>query len=123
MTGLHAYDTKHPSGQHNLTDWIKPHLSERRKLEKIIDARLEGRYPCKSAVQIAQLALHCLENDPKNRPSMQEVVETLELVVSADERPQERRVHFSHQVVNRQGEQPLQNLSPLHPLQEATPTT
>lgn len=123
MTGLHAYDTKHPSGQHNLTDWIKPHLSERRKLEKIIDARLEGRYPCKSAVQIVQLALHCLENDPKNRPSMQEVVETLELVVSADERPQERRVHFSHQVVNRQGEQPLQNLSPLHPLQEATPTT
>ncbi|XP_020552122.1 probable serine/threonine-protein kinase PIX13 isoform X3 [Sesamum indicum] len=121
LTGLRALDTNRPSGQHNLVDWIKPHLSDRRKLKNIMDLRLEGRYPSKSALQIAQLALNCLENEPKNRPSMQEIVETLERIDSANERPRERRVHSSYQTVNhRRGQQPLplQYRSPLHPRQE-----
>lgn len=119
LTGLHALDTNRPSGQHNLTEWIKPHLSERRKLKHIIDVRLEGRYPSKSAVQIAQLALTCIEAEPKNRPSMQEIVETLERIGSSSERPRERRVHSNPQGVSRRGHQPLQYRSPLHPRQEA----
>ncbi|KAL0365760.1 UNVERIFIED_CONTAM: putative serine/threonine-protein kinase PIX13 [Sesamum angustifolium] len=121
LTGLRALDTNRPSGQHNLVDWIKPRLSDRRKLKNIMDLRLEGRYPSKSVLQIAQLALNCLENEPKNRPSMQEIVETLERIDSANERPRERRVHSSYQTVNhRHGQQPLplQYRSPLHPRQE-----
>ncbi|KAL0334494.1 UNVERIFIED_CONTAM: putative serine/threonine-protein kinase PIX13 [Sesamum radiatum] len=123
LTGLRALDTNRPSGQHNLVDWIKPRLSDRRKLKNIMDLRLEGRYPSKSVLQIAQLALNCLENEPKNRPSMQEIVETLERIDSANERPRERRVHSSYQTVNhRHGQQPLplQYRSPLHPRQEGT---
>lgn len=119
LTGLRALDTNRPSGQHNLVDWIKPHLSDRRKLKNIMDLRLEGRYPSRSALQIAQLALNCVENEPKNRPSMQEIVETLERIDSANERPRERRVHSSYQAANRRGQQPLQYRSPLHPRQEA----
>lgn len=119
LTGLRALDTNRPSGQHNLTEWIKPHLSERRKLKHIIDVHLEGRYPSKSAVQIAQLALTCIEAEPKNRPSMQEIVETLERIGSSSERPRERRVHSNSQGVSRRGHQPLQYRSPLHPRQEA----
>lgn len=63
--------------------------SKGRKLSKIIDPRMEGRYIFKSAAQIAQLALNCLDTNPKSRPSMQQVVETLERV---DEKP---RVRFS----------------------------
>ncbi|PIN00582.1 Serine/threonine protein kinase [Handroanthus impetiginosus] len=118
LTGLRALDPNRPSGQHNLADWIKPHLTERRKLKHVMDSHLEGRYPSRSALQIAQLALNCLENEPKNRPSMQEIVETLERVNSANERPREPRVRSNNQAANRRNQQHLQHRSPLHPKQE-----
>ncbi|KAL6522483.1 putative serine/threonine-protein kinase pix13 [Orobanche minor] len=113
LTGLRTLDQTRPSGQHNLIDWIKPHLSDRRKLKHIIDSRLEGRYPSRSALHTAQLALKCLENEPKNRPAMQEIVETLERINSANEKPREPRVAVAH----RSGahHQHLQYRSPLHP--------
>ncbi|KAL8536271.1 hypothetical protein ACS0TY_011774 [Phlomoides rotata] len=95
LTGLRALDTNRPAIQQNLVDWIKPRLSERRKLKHIIDSRLEGRFPTKSAFQIAQLARNCLEVDPKNRPSMKEVVEILQNMDAAVEKPRQPRVHFS----------------------------
>ncbi|PIN14773.1 Serine/threonine protein kinase [Handroanthus impetiginosus] len=118
LTGLRALDTNRPSVQKNLVDWIKPHLCDRRKLKNIVDFHLEGRYPSKSAYRIAQLALNCLEKEPKNRPSMQEIVESLERIDSANEKP---RVHSSHQAgASRHGQQHLQQYrSPLHYRQEA----
>ncbi|KAH6786200.1 hypothetical protein C2S52_005752 [Perilla frutescens var. hirtella] len=91
LTGMRALDTNRPSGQHNLVEWIKPHLSERRRLKHLMDVRLEGRYP-KSVLQFAQLALNCLEQEPKNRPSMQEIVETLERIGSSNDRPRKRKL-------------------------------
>lgn len=124
LTGLRALDTNRPNGQHNLVDWIKPHLSDRRKLKNIMDMRLEGKYPSKSAVQIAHLALTCLGPEPKTRPSMKEVVDTLERVESANERPKEPRInstrHTNHHRYNhhyhqqQQQQQPLHHRSPLH---------
>ncbi|KAH6825222.1 Protein kinase superfamily protein [Perilla frutescens var. hirtella] len=93
LTGLRALDTRRPAGQHNLVDWMKPHLSKKKKLQHVIDKHLVGTYPAKSAAQLAQLAFKCLENEPRNRPSMQEVVQTLETIA---DRPAQRRVHFSH---------------------------
>ncbi|KAL3520835.1 hypothetical protein ACH5RR_018984 [Cinchona calisaya] len=87
LTGLPAMDNKRPKGKRNLIDWKKPHLCDRNKLKKMMDSRLEGRYPSEAAVQIAQLALKCLEPVPKNRPSMKEVVEMLERIESASEKP------------------------------------
>ncbi|KAL5984379.1 putative serine/threonine-protein kinase pix13, partial [Asimina triloba] len=80
LSGERALDTNRPSGQHNLVDWAKPYLSERRKLARVMDPRLEGQYPSKGAFQAAQLTLRCLASEPKNRPSMKEVVETLEQI-------------------------------------------
>ncbi|PHT63887.1 putative serine/threonine-protein kinase Cx32, chloroplastic [Capsicum annuum] len=45
LTGLRAIDTKRPTNQHNLVEWIKPHLSDKRKLKDKMDSRLEGKYP------------------------------------------------------------------------------
>ncbi|KAK3020927.1 hypothetical protein RJ639_046583 [Escallonia herrerae] len=92
LTGLRALDPNRPSGQHNLVDWIKPVLADRRKLKNIMDSRLEGKYPSKAAVHIAQLALTCLGPEPKTRPPMKEVVETLERVGAVNERPRRPRV-------------------------------
>jgi len=78
LTGLRALDTGRPAQQHNLVEWAKPYLADRRKLARLVDPRLEGQYPSKAALQAAQLTLRCLEGDPRSRPSMAEVVLALE---------------------------------------------
>ncbi|KAG5226150.1 hypothetical protein OIU78_024276 [Salix suchowensis] len=78
LTGLRAIDMKRPSGKQILADWAKPYLKNRSKLKKIMDSRLEGKYPPKGASQIAHLAFKCLQREPRFRPSMTEVAETLE---------------------------------------------
>ncbi|OMO59152.1 hypothetical protein COLO4_34298 [Corchorus olitorius] len=119
LTGLRALDPNRPSGQHTLVDWIKPYLSDRRKLKNIMDHRLEGRYPSKAAFRIAQLALKCLAPEPKHRPSMKEVVQTLEQIESANEKPTEPRNRSSHHRTRRHGQQPVHHRSPLAPMHEA----
>lgn len=107
LTGLRALDTTRPAAQQNLSDWVKPYLYDRRKLKNIMDSRLEGRYPSKAAVQIAQLALTCLGPEPKSRPSMKEVLEKLEQLDAINERPKVPRVHNStHQSPYRYAQQP-----------------
>ncbi|GAA0163604.1 hypothetical protein LIER_19427 [Lithospermum erythrorhizon] len=80
LTGLRAMDTKRPDGQQNLIHWIKPHLSTNKNLEPMMDSRLNCRYPPEAALIVAQTALTCLEDEPKRRPSMEEVLKTLEAV-------------------------------------------
>lgn len=107
LTGLRALDTGRPAAQHNLSDWVKPYLADRRKLKNIMDSRLEGRYPSKAAVQIAQLALTCLGPEPKTRPSMEKVVEKLEQLDAINEKPKVPRVHNSaHQSPYRHSQPP-----------------
>lgn len=87
LTGLRALDTKRPNGQQNLVDWLKPILSQKRKLKTIMDVRIEGQYSSKAMLQAAQLTLKCLESDPKSRPPMKEVVEALEQIDAIKEKP------------------------------------
>ncbi|CAK9177919.1 unnamed protein product [Ilex paraguariensis] len=117
LTGLRALDTNRPSGQHNLIVWVKPLLSHRRKLKDILDSRLEGKYPSKAAAQIAQLALACLGPEQKTRPSMKEVVETLERINSAKEKPKVPRINTTHPTAYRHSQPSLHHPSPLHPRQ------
>ncbi|XP_057533233.1 probable serine/threonine-protein kinase CST isoform X2 [Amaranthus tricolor] len=79
LTGLKAYDVKRPSGQTCLVDWYKTMLNEKPKVKKIIDPRMDV-YPPEGVNKLAQLILRCLQNDPKNRPSMSEVLKILERI-------------------------------------------
>ncbi|XBI57708.1 hypothetical protein VPH35_039052 [Triticum aestivum] len=89
LTGLRALDTARPAQQLNLVDWAKPYLADRRKLPRLVDPRLEGQYPSKAALRAAQLTLSCLAGEPRNRPSMAEVVAALEEIERM--RPRHRR--------------------------------
>lgn len=107
LTGLRALDPTRPADKHSLTDWIKPFLTDGRKLKKVMDSRLEGRYPSKATSQIAQLASTCLGPEPKTRPSMKEIVEKLEKLDAINERPKVPRVHHSsHSSPYRHSQQP-----------------
>ncbi|MFS8016316.1 putative transferase, protein kinase RLK-Pelle-RLCK-VIIa-2 family [Helianthus anomalus] len=114
LTGMRALDDDRPGNQRNLVEWAKPYLSNRRKLKNIMDQRLEGSYPSKAASQVAQLALTCVEPEPKDRPSMKEVVATLEQLTDIKERPKVPRIHNSgpHSPY-RNGKQPLRHRSTL----------
>lgn len=70
-------DKNRPNGEHNLVEWARPHLGERRRFYKLIDPRLEGHFSIKGAQKAAHLAARCLSRDPKVRPLMSEVVETM----------------------------------------------
>ncbi|KAK1432457.1 hypothetical protein QVD17_09354 [Tagetes erecta] len=87
MTGLRALDTKRPGPQSNLVEWAKPLLPNRKKLKSLMDARIEGQYSSKGAILYAQLVLHCLEQEPRKRPAMKEVVEVLEQIHAIKVKP------------------------------------
>ncbi|CAH1431687.1 unnamed protein product [Lactuca virosa] len=77
LTGRRSMDKNRPNGEHNLVEWARPHLGERRRFYKLIDPRLEGHFSIKGAQKAAQLAARCLNRDSKARPLMSEVVECL----------------------------------------------
>lgn len=87
LTGLRAVDTNRPHGERSLVDWLRPSLHKKKELKKIMDPGLGDLYPLKAACQAAELILKCLESDPKNRPSMEEVLVTLEKINAIKEKP------------------------------------
>jgi serine/threonine protein kinase len=87
LTGRRALDTNKPAGEHNLVDWASPFLRKKKELKKIMDLGLGDQYPIKAAYLAAELILKCLECDPKDRPSMEEVLVTLEKVNAIKEKP------------------------------------
>ncbi|XP_028775761.1 probable serine/threonine-protein kinase PBL9 isoform X1 [Neltuma alba] len=78
LSGRRAMDKSRPSGQRNLVEWAKPYLANKRKLFLVLDTRLEGQYTIDEAYKTATLALRCISIESKFRPSMEEVVSTLE---------------------------------------------
>ncbi|PKA46201.1 putative serine/threonine-protein kinase NAK [Apostasia shenzhenica] len=112
LTGQRALDTSRPSGQHDLVDWAKPYLTDRRKLARLIDPKLEGKYSSRGALQAAQLTLRCLAGEPKSRPSMQEVLQTLEAIEAVKGRSRESKEPSSHPRPRCHGKAPVHPRSP-----------
>ncbi|XP_038978760.1 probable serine/threonine-protein kinase PIX7 isoform X2 [Phoenix dactylifera] len=82
MTGRRSMDKNRPNGEHNLVEWARPHLGERRRFFRLIDPRLDGNFSIKGAQKAAQLAHACLSRDPKSRPLMSDVVEVLKPLIN-----------------------------------------
>lgn len=78
LTGRRAVDKNRPGGEQNLVEWAEPYLSDKRKLLRIIDQKLAGQYSLKGARKAASVASHCLNQDAKVRPTMKQVVDSLE---------------------------------------------
>ncbi|GAU30173.1 hypothetical protein TSUD_311240 [Trifolium subterraneum] len=95
LTGLIALDPNRPTHEMNLVEFTKSSLSDKKKLKKIMDQRLDKNYPLTSAFVIAQVILKCLESDPKNRPSMEQVLETLERAQTIKVKPKVKKSRSS----------------------------
>ena len=122
LTGLKVLDMERPSGQQNLVEWARPSLLNKTKVKKIMDPRLEDQYPSKAAIQAAEIILKCLEPDPKNRPSMEQVLQTLQQINAIKMNPKESKANGKHKTTHRHRQNTANshhpsyghNRSPLH---------
>ncbi|KAK4800936.1 hypothetical protein SAY86_021423 [Trapa natans] len=78
LSGKRAIDKNRPTGQHNLVDWAKPYLTNKRRIFHVLDTRLDGQYSLNQAQKAANLALQCIAAESWIRPDMHEIVTTLE---------------------------------------------
>ncbi|RWR86085.1 protein kinase APK1A, chloroplastic [Cinnamomum micranthum f. kanehirae] len=83
LSGRRAVDKNRPTGEQNLVEWAKPYMSNKRKIFRVLDTRMEGQYSLLGALKVANLALKCLSLEPKFRPTMKEVVVVLEQLQSS----------------------------------------
>lgn len=86
LTGRRVVDGSRPDEEQNLVEWAGPFLSDKRKSLRIMDQNLKGRYPVAGAQKAARVVLHCVNEDAKKRPTMKQVVESLQrLLINAEE--------------------------------------
>lgn len=79
LSGKRALGDESVGGaEETLVDWARPSLNDSRRVVRIMDTRLGGQYSKKGAQVAAALAYRCLHIDPKARPSMADVLATLE---------------------------------------------
>lgn len=92
LTGRKSLDKSRPAREQNLTDWALPLLKEKKKIFNLVDPRLDGDYPVKGMHKAAMLAYHCLNRNPKARPLMRDIVDSLEPLLVTDEDSKETTV-------------------------------
>lgn len=81
LTGRKSVDWNLPKSEQRLLEWVKPFATDPRKLQAIIDPRLDGNYCTDSVLMVVALANKCLKKQPKSRPRMSEVVERLDQII------------------------------------------
>ncbi|KAG6792234.1 hypothetical protein POTOM_001378 [Populus tomentosa] len=87
LTGRRSLDKNLPNREQNLVKWARPQLKDPRKLDQIMDPRLEGQYSTEGARKAAGLAYQCLSQHSKSRPTMSTVVRTLEQLLDLTDTP------------------------------------
>ncbi|KAG6578771.1 Serine/threonine-protein kinase PCRK1, partial [Cucurbita argyrosperma subsp. sororia] len=85
ITGRRPLDRNRPKGQEKLLEWVRPHLSDLKKFELILDPRLGGNYSIKAAQKLAAVANRCLVRKAVVRPKMSEVLEMVNRIVEASD--------------------------------------
>ncbi|KAH7857032.1 hypothetical protein Vadar_008252 [Vaccinium darrowii] len=88
LCGRPPVDTRLKEEQISLILWATTHI-KKGKLDGIIDPSLVGEATPRNLKYFAELAKKCLHTQPKERPTMAEVVESLEIALVSYER--ERR--------------------------------
>ncbi|WOK95157.1 putative receptor-like protein kinase [Canna indica] len=84
LAGRRSLERNRPPNEQRLLDWVKQFPVETRKFSMIIDPRLRSDFSLQAAREIAKLANSCLVKNPKERPTMSEVVECLRRAIQME---------------------------------------
>ena len=82
ITGRRALDTSKKPGEQNLVSWSRKYFSDRRKFIQMVDPLLQGRIPVRSLHQAIAITAMCLQEQPKVRPLIGDIVVALEYLTS-----------------------------------------
>ncbi|KAE9615526.1 putative protein kinase RLK-Pelle-RLCK-VIIa-2 family [Lupinus albus] len=123
LSGRRAVDKTMAGVEHNLVDWAKPYLGDKRKLFRIMDTKLEGQYPQKGAFMAATLALQCLNSEAKARPPMTDVLATLEQIEAPKTAGRNSHLEYPRGVHTPGRRSPVPNRSPMHLTPIASPVS
>lgn len=85
LTGRRALERNRPTMEQKLLNWVKQFPADSKKFNMIIDLRMRNQYSLSAARKIAKLADSCLNKNPKDRPTMNDVVECLKQAVQESE--------------------------------------
>ncbi|KAL5701680.1 non-specific serine/threonine protein kinase [Ranunculus cassubicifolius] len=77
LTGRVPVDTKRPHGEHALVSWALPRLTNREKVEEMVDPALQGQFSKKELIQVAAIAAVCVQQEADYRPFITDVVQSL----------------------------------------------
>ncbi|KAK8712555.1 hypothetical protein V6N13_147792 [Hibiscus sabdariffa] len=81
LTGRVPVDIKRPPGEHVLVSWALPRLTNRDKVEEMVDPAIQGQYSKKDLIQVAAIAAMCVQPEADYRPLMVDVVQSLVPIV------------------------------------------
>lgn len=87
LTGRRCMDKKRPKKEQSLVEWGRPLLKDPRKIEGLMDPRLDGQYSIEGSKIAAMLAYQCLNKHPKTRPKMSSVIKVLEPLLDLNDMP------------------------------------
>ncbi|CAA0838078.1 Probable receptor-like protein kinase [Striga hermonthica] len=77
LTGRRTLERHLPLSERKLLEWVKLFPADSKRFSTIIDPRLHNQYSLTAARRIAKLADMCLNRNPKDRPTMTQVMEIL----------------------------------------------
>ncbi|KAH9776878.1 protein kinase domain-containing protein [Citrus sinensis] len=85
LTGRRVLERNRPTMEQKLLEWVKQFPADGKKFSMMIDPRLRNQYSISAARRVAKLADNCLKKNPEERPTMNQVVESLKLAVQESE--------------------------------------
>ncbi|ESW08015.1 hypothetical protein PHAVU_009G011400 [Phaseolus vulgaris] len=115
LTGRAALDTSQPLDMQNLVQCSMSSLDDKKRLKRIMDQKMEDQYSLRAASHVAQLILKCLESDHRKRPSMVEVLATLEKAQTMKYKPKGNKASAIRQTSEvHHSNNPRRSPPPLH---------
>ncbi|RYR78303.1 hypothetical protein Ahy_A01g003053 [Arachis hypogaea] len=85
ITGRRSLERNRPTPEQKLLDWVKQHPADSNRFTMIIDPRLRNQYSLPAARKVAKLADSCLKKNPEDRPTMNQIVESLKHALQISE--------------------------------------
>ncbi|KAK7351809.1 hypothetical protein VNO77_11520 [Canavalia gladiata] len=82
ITGRRAIDASKRPGEQNLISWSRQFLNDRRKFVHMVDPLLQGNFPLRCLHQAIAITAMCLQEQPKFRPLIGDIVVALEYLAS-----------------------------------------
>ncbi|XP_024984153.1 receptor-like protein kinase FERONIA [Cynara cardunculus var. scolymus] len=80
LSGRYAVDTRYEEEKHSLVRWAQKCVKDR-KLYQLVDYNIRGTVFAKCLTRYAQIAYRCVHSVLKERPSMTEIVASLQLLL------------------------------------------